>query len=68
MIENYNLPPASFLQAPEYNAPQVDAAEELKAQAITIQKTLNQFGVEVTLGDITKGPTIHGLNCTRPLA
>ena len=58
MIENYNLPPASFLQAPEYNAPQVDATEELKAQAITIQKTLNQFGVEVTLGDITKGPTI----------
>jgi len=58
MIENYNLPPASFLQAPEYHAPQVDATEELKAQAITIQKTLNQFGVEVTLGDITKGPTI----------
>ena len=58
MIENYNLPSAGFLQAPEYNAPQVDATEELKAQAITIQKTLNQFGVEVTLGDITKGPTI----------
>lgn len=58
MIENYNLPPASFLQAPEYNAAPVDATEELKAQAITIQKTLQQFGVEVTLGDITKGPTI----------
>jgi len=58
LIENYNLPPADFLQAPEYNAAPVDSTEELKAQAITIQKTLNQFGVEVALGDITKGPTI----------
>lgn len=58
LIENYNLPPADFLQAPEYNATPVDSTDELKAQAITIQKTLNQFGVEVTLGDITKGPTI----------
>ena len=58
IIDNYNQPPADFLQAPEYNAAPVDSTEELKAQAITIQKTLNQFGVEVALGDITKGPTI----------
>ena len=58
LIENYNLPPANFLQAPEYDAVPVDSTEELKHQAITIQKTLQQFGVEVALGDITKGPTI----------
>ena len=58
LIENYNLPPADFLQAPEYNVAPIDSTEKLKAQAITIQKTLIQFGVEVALGDITKGPTI----------
>ena len=58
LIENYSLPPAGFLQEPEYDAAPVDSTEELKRQAITIQKTLQQFGVEVTLGDITKGPTI----------
>ena len=58
IIENYSLPPVNYLQAPEYNAVAVDSTEELKSQAITIQRTLNQFGVEVALGDITKGPTI----------
>jgi S-DNA-T family DNA segregation ATPase FtsK/SpoIIIE len=36
----------------------IDSTEELKASAIIIQQTLKQFGVDVTLGDITKGPTI----------
>ncbi len=58
IIENYNLPPVEYLQAPEFNAAPTDSTEELKAAAITIQQTLKQFGVEVTLGDITKGPTI----------
>jgi len=58
LIENYNLPPVEYLQAPEFNAAPTDSTEELKSAAITIQQTLNQFGVEVVLGDITKGPTI----------
>ncbi|HIG81399.1 MAG TPA: hypothetical protein EYQ62_07145 [Verrucomicrobiales bacterium] len=58
MIENYKLPPVEFLQAPEFIANPVDSTEELKAAAIIIQQTLKQFGVEVALGDITKGPTI----------
>jgi DNA segregation ATPase FtsK/SpoIIIE-like protein len=58
LIENYKLPPVEFLQAPEFIATPVDSTDELKAAAITIQQTLKQFGVEVALGDITKGPTI----------
>ena len=58
LIENYELPLVDYLQAPEYSATPTDSTEELKAQAILIQKTLKQFGVDVALGDITKGPTI----------
>jgi len=58
IIENYELPPVEYLQAPEYSATPTDSTDELKAQAILIQQTLKQFGVEVALGDITKGPTI----------
>jgi S-DNA-T family DNA segregation ATPase FtsK/SpoIIIE len=58
VIENYECPPVDYLQAPEYSATAIDSTEELKASAIVIQKTLKQFGVDVTLGDITKGPTI----------
>ena len=58
LIENYKLPPAEYLQAPEFIATPTDSTEELKAAAITIQQTLKQFDVEVALGDITKGPTI----------
>jgi len=58
VIENYERPPVDYLQMPEYSAVPVDSTEELKASAIVIQKTLKQFGVDVTLGDITKGPTI----------
>ena len=58
VIENYECPPVDYLQAPEYSATVIDSTEELKASAIVIQQTLKQFGVDVTLGDITKGPTI----------
>tara|TARA_B100001971_G_scaffold199583_1_gene210292 strand:+ start:2161 stop:5322 length:3162 start_codon:yes stop_codon:yes gene_type:complete len=58
VIENYERPPVDYLQAPEYSAIPIDSTEELKASAIVIQQTLRQFGVDVSLGDITKGPTI----------
>ncbi len=58
LIENYKLPPVEYLQAPEFIDAPTDSTDELKAAAITIQQTLKQFGVEVALGDITKGPTI----------
>ena len=58
VIKNYECPPVDYLQMPEYSAVPVDSTEELKASAIIIQNTLKQFGVDVTLGDITKGPTI----------
>ena len=58
LIEDYKLPPVEYLQAPEFIAAPTDSTDELKAAAITIKETLKQFGVEVELGDITKGPTI----------
>ena len=58
VIENYERPPVDYLQAPEYAEIPIDSTEELKASALVIQQTLRQFGVDVLLGDITKGPTI----------
>jgi len=58
MIGNYQLPPLDFLQHPDTTIKPTESKEELMANARLMQQTLAQFDIEVSLGDITKGPTI----------
>jgi len=58
LIGNYQLPPLDFLQHPDTTAKPTESKEELMANARLMQQTLAQFEIEVSLGDITKGPTI----------
>src|SRR5205814_1203254 len=57
-IGNYQLPSMDFLQMPDANIKPTESKEELMANARLMQNTLAQFDIEVSLGDITKGPTI----------
>ncbi|HEY4417005.1 MAG TPA: DNA translocase FtsK 4TM domain-containing protein, partial [Verrucomicrobiae bacterium] len=58
LIGNYQLPPMDFLQYPDLTARPTESKEELMANARLMQQSLAQFSIEVSLGDITKGPTI----------
>jgi DNA segregation ATPase FtsK/SpoIIIE, S-DNA-T family len=58
MIGNYQLPPMDFLQHPDLTVKPTESKEELMANARLMQQALGQFDIEVSLGDITKGPTI----------
>jgi S-DNA-T family DNA segregation ATPase FtsK/SpoIIIE len=58
MIGNYQLPSLDFLQHPDLTVKPTESKEELMANARLMQQTLAQFDIEVSLGDITKGPTI----------
>jgi len=58
VIGNYKLPPMDFFQYPDTSLKPTESKEELMANARLMQNTLAQFGIEVQLGDITKGPTI----------
>src|SRR5207253_11355189 len=58
MIGNYRMPPMDFLQHPDMTVKPTESKEELMANARLMQQTLAQFDIEVSLGDITKGPTI----------
>src|SRR5262249_48775128 len=58
IIGNYQLPSHDFLQHPDPNIKPTESKEELMANARLMQQTLAQFDIEVSLGDITKGPTI----------
>jgi S-DNA-T family DNA segregation ATPase FtsK/SpoIIIE len=58
LIGNYNLPLMDFLQHPDMTVKPTESKEELMANARLMQQTLAQFDIEVSLGDITKGPTI----------
>jgi S-DNA-T family DNA segregation ATPase FtsK/SpoIIIE len=57
-IGNYTLPSLDFLQYPDTTTKPTESKEELMANARLMQQTLAQFDIEVSLGDITKGPTI----------
>ncbi len=57
-IGNYKLPQLSLLSLPDLTAKPTESKEELMANARLMQQTLLQFGISVSLGDITKGPTI----------
>jgi DNA segregation ATPase FtsK/SpoIIIE, S-DNA-T family len=58
MIGNYQLPTLDFLQLPDMTVKPTESKEELMANARLMQQTLSQFDIDVSLGDITKGPTI----------
>jgi S-DNA-T family DNA segregation ATPase FtsK/SpoIIIE len=58
MIGNYQLPSLDFLQHADMTLKPTESKEELMANARLMQQTLAQFDIEVSLGDITKGPTI----------
>ncbi|HEX9047998.1 MAG TPA: DNA translocase FtsK 4TM domain-containing protein, partial [Verrucomicrobiae bacterium] len=58
MIGNYQVPSFDFLQHPDLTVKPTESKEELMANARLMQQTLAQFDIEVSLGDITKGPTI----------
>jgi len=58
MIGNYKMPSMDFLQLPDATLRPTESKEELMANARLMQQTLAQFDIEVSLGDITKGPTI----------
>ena len=61
MIGNYQLPSHDFLQHPDPNIKPTESKEELMANARLMQQTLAQFDIEVSLGDITKGPDDHAI-------
>ena len=58
LIGNYQLPSLEFLQHPDLLLKPTESKEELMANARLMQQTLAQFDIDVSLGDITKGPTI----------
>ncbi len=58
MIGNYQLPPMDFLQHADMTLKPTESKEELMSNARLMQQTLAQFDIDVSLGDITKGPTI----------
>ncbi|MGD0016489.1 MAG: DNA translocase FtsK 4TM domain-containing protein [Verrucomicrobiia bacterium] len=55
--EPYQLPPLDLLDRPPAME-QRDVIEDLKANAEMLRATLEDFGISVELGDVTKGPTI----------
>ncbi len=57
-IGNYQLPSMSMLSLPDLTVKPTESKESLMANARLMQQTLQQFGIDVSLGDITKGPTI----------
>lgn len=57
-FEDYELPGFDLLEYDEDEAPLEDNTSELIAQQTNIVETLKAFGVDVTAGDITRGPTI----------
>ncbi|MBM3863903.1 MAG: DNA translocase FtsK [Verrucomicrobia bacterium] len=57
-FEHYELPGFDLLDSPDTDdTPQTDRDELLQTQRLIVD-TLKAFGIEVTPGDITRGPTI----------
>jgi len=57
-FEDYELPGFDLLEFEEDGPPPEDFSDELLATQNVIIETCKAFGVEVTAGDITRGPTI----------
>jgi S-DNA-T family DNA segregation ATPase FtsK/SpoIIIE len=56
--ENYRLPDFDLLDAVDHSTRVVTSPDELRSVQNQIIETLAEFGIAVTAGDITKGPTI----------
>ncbi len=56
--ENYELPPLELLESADHSSHPATSHEELLSVQNRIIETLSEFGITVTAGDITKGPTI----------
>ena len=57
-VKDYKLPKSLVLDEPEESEVPAEPREHLLANAKLLKDTLQQFRIEVTEGDITKGPTI----------
>lgn len=55
--EQFVLPPLELLEQPPALARR-DVMEDLKASAKVLRETLQEFGIDVESGDVTKGPTV----------
>jgi S-DNA-T family DNA segregation ATPase FtsK/SpoIIIE len=55
--EQYVLPPLDLLERPPEPG-QRTVMEDLKASALVLRNTLQEFGLDVETGDVTKGPTV----------
>ncbi|MGD1018778.1 MAG: DNA translocase FtsK [Verrucomicrobiia bacterium] len=55
--EEYRLPTLDLLEQPPLPGKR-DVMEDLKASARVLRETLQEFGIEVESGDVTKGPTV----------
>ncbi len=55
---DYSLPGVDMLDMADRTGVPAESREDLMANARLLQDTLGQFGIQVALGDITKGPTI----------
>ncbi len=58
IIGNYQLPSLDLLHFPDLTVKHTETKEELMANSRLMVQTLQQFGIEVFPGDITRGPTI----------
>ena len=56
--DDYALPSLEMLDSIDISNVPSETREDLMANARLLQDTLAQFGIQVTPGDITKGPTI----------
>ncbi|HVM60413.1 MAG TPA: DNA translocase FtsK [Verrucomicrobiae bacterium] len=55
--EEYLLPTADLLEQPPSPGKR-DVMDDLKTSARVLRETLQEFGIEVESGDVTKGPTV----------
>jgi S-DNA-T family DNA segregation ATPase FtsK/SpoIIIE len=55
--EEYLLPTLDMLEQPPLPGKR-DVMEDLKASAKVLRETLQEFGIDVESGDVTKGPTV----------
>ena len=55
--KKYNLPPISRLKKMENNG-SASSPKQLRETAVRLQQTLNNFGVKVTVTDISQGPSV----------
>ena len=55
--EEYVLPSLDLLEQPPLPGKR-DVMEDLKASAKVLRETLQEFGIDVESGDVTKGPTV----------